>query len=321
MNINKRPLIYMMAILCISCANEDIQTSDSEYAKTEFWYQSERQYDTNKVDVIYFLSTEVLGATDEQGKVVWQSQLTTDDKTSMDGELRWVESNIFYSDFNMIAPYYHQFTFNAAWQLDKNSFDSIYHNVSSEACEAFDYYMKHKNNGRAYILAGFSQGAMLTLDILKHMTDEQYSRMIACYSIGYRLSADDLKHPHIKAAQGESDHGVVISFNSSQTREAIWPLVSEGAATCINPMNWKTDSTPASFTYDGTKNTVHVDTVTHTLLVDTDNPSYYYGYYDKATFFKDAGVSKDNLHHWDLMFYTRQLHDNSVNRAKTFKDK
>jgi len=314
-------LTFLSVMLCISCNKEEISTADSEYARTEMWYESESQRDTNKVDVLYFVATEVLGATDEKGGVVWQSQLTADDKTAMNEEMKYVEHNMFFSDFNLSAPYYHQFTFDAICKLDKKSMDSVYQQVSREACEAFDYYMKYKNNGRAYILAGFSQGAMLTLDILKHMTDEQYARMIACYTLGYRLSDEDLNHSHIKAAQGESDCGVVISFNSSQTKEAIWPLVSEGAATCINPVNWKTDATPATFTFDGTTNTVHVDTATHTLLVNTDNPSYFYKYYDWATFFEDAGVSRDNLHHWDLLFYTQQLHDNALNRANAFRKK
>lgn len=311
-------IICMLAILstlfCVSCNNGDI----SEYANADLWYQPENQYDTNKVDVIYFVSTNVLNTTDENGTEVWLSQLTSEDKGFMDEEFKWVESNIFHSDFNLIAPYYHQFTFNAICQLDRESFDSVYKQVSSEACEIFDYYMKYLNNGRSYILAGFSQGAMLAVDIMKHMTDEQYSRMIACYNIGYRLSAEDLKNPHVNAAQGEFDCGVAVSFNSSQTREAIWPLVSEGAATCINPVNWKTDSTPASFIYDSTNNTVHIDSYTHTLLVDTDNPSYFNNYYDLVPFYYDASVSRDNLHHWDLLFYKQQLHDNALNRANAF---
>jgi len=319
MKIKNRFLCCLLAVLsaaiCVSCHNGEV----SQYADAEFWYQAENQYDTSKVDVIYFVSTNVLCATDENGAQVWQSQLTSNDKAFMDDEFGWVESNIFHSDFNMIAPYYHQFTFDAVCQLDKASFNGVYQKVSSEACEAFDYYMKHMNNGRPYILTGFSQGAMLTVDVLKHMTDEQYSRMIACYCIGYRLSAEDLKDPHIKAAQGEFDCGVTVSFNSSQTKEAIWPLVNEGAVTSINPVNWKTDSTPATFSYDGTTNTLYLDTLSYTLLVATDTPSYYYKYYDRAPFYEAGGVSRDNLHHWDLLFYHQQLHDNALNRANSFR--
>lgn len=312
-------LAFLTGMLCMSCKDVNVPRADSDYSREDMWYQTETEFDTNKVDVLYFVSTDVLSAEDEDGNEVWQSQLTDDDKAAMDEELRFVERNIFCHDFNLSAPYYHQFTFNSVWKLDRKSFDDVFRQVSSEACEAFDYYMKNMNKGRAYILAGFSQGAMLTVDILKHMTDEQFSRMIACYTIGYRLTADDLKHPHIQPAQGEHDCGVVISFNSSQTRASIWPFVSEGAATCINPVNWKTDTTPATFTYDGTTNTVSADSVTHTLLIHTDTPSYFHNYYDQATFYQDAQVSTDNLHHWDLLFYTHPLHDNALNRSKAYK--
>ena len=58
--------------------------------------------------------------------------------------------------------------------------------------------MKNQNNGHRFILAGFSQGAMLTIDLLKHMTDEQFSRMVANYMLGYRLSEKDLQHSCLK---------------------------------------------------------------------------------------------------------------------------
>lgn len=279
------------------------------------WYQSETTSSSDKIDVIYFVSTEVLSAQDLRGSVSWQSQLIPSDLGAMREEMKYVEGNMFYEDFNFSAPYYHQFTFDAIWQLDRQDFQVVYDNVAREACEAFDYYMDNINNGRPFVLAGYSQGAMLTVDILKHMTDEQYSRMIACYTIGFRLSAEDLRHPHIKAATGETGRGVVISFNSVQTKDAIWPFLTEGAATCINPVNWKTDTTPATFTYDGTSNEVHVDAQSNVLLVKTDNPQYFYDYYGKAKFYGDAGVSRDNLHHWDLLFYTRMIHDNALKRA------
>ena len=268
------------------------------------------------VDVFYIVSTDVLSAKDADGNVSWRSLLSDEDRDAMGGEIAWVQRNMFHDDFRFIAPYYHQFTFDAISQLDSVSFSAVYRDVAAEVCDAFDHYMDNQNGGRPFILAGFSQGAMLTLDVLKHMSDEQFSRMVACYTLGYRLSAEDLAHPHVNAAAGASDTGVVISFNSSQTREAIWPFVSSGAATCINPINWMTDSTPAEFSFSETSNTVHVDPQTHTLLVETDSPEYFRSYYELAPFFQDAGVSTDNLHHWDLLFYASYIHDNAVLRSE-----
>lgn len=289
--------------------------SFGDAAESLSWYQARNTYDPEKIDVLYFVSTEVLSAKDSLGNVAWQSQLVPQDVEAMKQEIAWIENNMFYDNFNLSAPYYHQYTFDAIWQLDKNQFGDVYNNVASEAIQAFDYYMEHENKGRPFILAGYSQGAMITVDLLKHMTDEQYSRMIACYTIGYRLTANDLSHPHIKAATGEEDNGVVISFNSVQNTDAIWQFVADSAATCINPVNWKTDATPATFTFDGMKNEVRIDKQKNVLVVKTDTPSQYYDYYSKATFFANAGVSRDNLHHWDLLFYSNMIHDNALKRA------
>lgn len=315
-------LCLTVSVLALSsCRNGQSRPSDDQTTQSNpwdsdsLWYDSLNEYDTAKIDVLYFVSTEVLSAKDTAGQTLWQSLLVPEDLVNIDAEIKWVGKNMFYDDFNLLAPYYHQFTFDALRLLDHEQMADVYRKVADEACAAFDSYMSHSNHGRPFVLAGFSQGAMLTLDILKHMTEQQLSQMIACYTIGYRLSAEDLQHPNIQAATGERDRGVVISFNSTQTLEAIWSHVTAGAATCINPVNWCTDATPATFTFRGTNNEVHVDTVSNVLLVKTDNPSYYHRYYDKAPFFLEVGVHPDNLHHWDLLFYGSMIHDNALKRA------
>lgn len=304
-----------MAVVAV-CSCTSRKTS-SIWADQDMWYVPANEKNPDNIDVLYLVSTDVLSAIDENGETSWQSRLVPEDREAMKNELAWVESNIFSDGFNMAAPYYHQFTFDAISRLDTKEFSEVYSTVAKEVCDAFDYYMKYENKGRDFILAGFSQGAMLCLDLLRHMTDEQYSSMIACYTIGYRLSDSDLQHPHIKAAEKADDCGVVISFNSSMTRDAVWPLVSEGSVTCINPVNWTTDSTPAEFHFDGTTNTVSVDPETQILLVQTDKPEYFHDFYELAPFFLDAGVKQDNLHHWDLLFYSSQIHDNALLRAES----
>lgn len=310
-NVLVRLFLAIASFTIVSC----VQAS-SEWSEDSNWYKSENGFDSDKIDVFYLVSTEVISATDSKGKTVPRTLLTEEDLGAIQGEIAWVEKNMFYDDFNLIAPYYHQMSFNALTQMQGSDFSDVYNKVAKEVCEAFDFYMENQNGGRPFIIAGFSQGAMLSLDLLSHMSDEQYSRMIACYTLGYRLSAEDLEDQHIKAATSEGDTGVVISFNSTQTREAIWPLVSADAATCINPINWKTDDTPASFEFNETANTVHIDPQTNVLLVDTDDPDYYRSFYDLAPFFISAGVKQDNLHHWDLLFYARQIHDNALLRAE-----
>jgi len=82
-------LAVIAAILYTSCCKNETSGTSLEYSKAEMWYQSENQYDENKVDVIYFVSTDVLSAKDENGDVAWQSQLTKDDRASIDKEFKY----------------------------------------------------------------------------------------------------------------------------------------------------------------------------------------------------------------------------------------
>lgn len=322
----KKGILYLLIVFAgiaamTSCNNKNVASASTSYwSDSCSWYKPKAAYDSTKIDVIYFVSTAVLSAKDSAGNVSWQSFLTDDDMPAINGEIAWVEANMFANDFNFSSPYYHQYTFDAITKLPADSFAVVYKKVVDDACEAFDYYFEHVNHGRPFVIAGFSQGAMITLDVVKHMNKEQLGKMIAAYSIGYRLSKEDLEHPNIVAANGETDTGVVVSFNSVQAKDATWAFVSEGAATAINPINWRTDATPASFTFewgdDKINNVAKVDTNLNVIMVETDNPSYYQKWMEAATPFMEAGVSKNNLHHWDLLFYASRIHDNALKRAK-----
>lgn len=290
------------------------QDTSSFWEKSDSWYLDTLSTDSNQIDVFYLISTDVVSAKDSCGQEVWRSTLSKEDRAAMEKEMSYVRNKLFYGDFNFFSPYYHQFTFDVILQPD-DTLNTVRQDVAEEVCEAFDYYMKHWNNGRRFVLAGFSQGAMHMLDLLRHMSDEQFSRMVAAYEIGYRLSEADLQHPHIRPALGETDSQVVVSFNSVLSPQGIWPLVSEGAVTCINPVNWKTDATPASFSYRELPGEVRVDTTLHVLLVDIE-PESFHTWMDNPVF-KSAGVSQDCLHHWDLLFYTDFIHDNALKRAQS----
>ena len=72
---------------------------------------------------------------------------------------------------------------------------------------------------------------------------------------------EPLNDPHIKPATGEFDKGVTISYNSAAGKEDIWEVILANTHYCINPVNWKTDDTPATFKYDGMELTNHIDRI------------------------------------------------------------
>ena len=115
----------------------------------------------------------------------------------------------------------------------------------ADVCAAFDHFQAQRDKTRPLIIAGFSQGGLAVVELLKHIDDETYNQLAAAYVLGYKVTPDDtLQTNHIKAAKGESDTGVTICYNTVKDLKYIQPVI---AATCmgINPVNWRTDDTPA----------------------------------------------------------------------------
>ena len=290
------------------------RTQPAQLGSTEWYIGSTKG---KEADLLYYISTEVAASRDSLGNISLQALITPQEKRYMDEEIAFVERTIAGNDFNFYAPYYHQYTFEAIglkMSGDSARFAQVEENVKREAIEAFRYYMKNYNGGRDFILAGFSQGAQLSIEIVKAMREEELSKMAAAYIIGYRLTAEDLSHPNIKAAEDETSRGVCISFNSALSEKGIWEMTSGGAATCINPLNWHRDTTAAVLEYNGLKGKVRVDTKNNVLMVEIDK-SPFHKWMEEHPLFGKAGMDKECLHHWDLLFYTESLKKNAAKRA------
>ncbi len=313
--MKKTLLLIFCLVACLDMAQAD--NEGSYWAADSAWYRAQDTISAGKIDLLYLVSTNIISATNYSGEKVYRATLKPEDKKVLDLELAYVERNIGKGDFNYIAPYYHQFTFDAI-SLPNYEFEAEYQQVVQEVCEAFDYYMKHINHGRQYALVGFSQGGMLVLDLLKRMTDEEYGRMVAAYALGYRISKEDMRWKHIVPATDEYTRGVTVSFNSALNDSAVWRVVAGDAATAINPVNWTTDSTSATFAYEGYQHKVHLDPTTHLLIVETPLADKYRSW-NTNPIFQSAHVPIDCLHHWDLLFYTDFIHDNI--KKRTFKGK
>jgi hypothetical protein len=159
-----------------------------------------------------------------------------------------------YSPYaNLFAPFYRQQS--AATQSmeanngGKDAFaDPLFLTGYGDVEQAFDYYLEHLNPDRPFIIAGHSQGSMVVIHLLRNRFNdpELQKRMIAAYPIGYTVKTEDLKnYPWMKLAQGETDTGVIITFNT-EGKDADGSPVLLTDAVAVNPLNWKTDGTPAS---------------------------------------------------------------------------
>lgn len=313
-------LIAAVMLLMSCCPKHEIAGTVPE------WYSGSNVVDTagmvimdsldkDKIDLLYLVSTEVIDAKTTNGMTSYQSLLTTADRTAIDQELAFIQSEIGRGDFNFLAPYYHQYTFKSI-TLTEERFDSVYQHVTKEVCDIFDYYIAHINNGRRFAIVGFSQGAMLITDLLKHSTKEQLQNMVGAYLLGYGLSAEDIKHENITPATDATGFGHVVSFNSVLTKDATWPFVYNDAATVINPISWQTTTAPTTFVFQGDTISVAIDKDINELMVTVPDKTPYHDFMNANPAFKMANVSPDCLHHWDLLYYTKQIHDNILLRGK-----
>ena len=285
-----------------------------DYSSSENWYQT--GYDPDNIDVFYILWTVIFNSTDEYGIPILNSSLSAGDRAIFDGAFAFSQEIMFDSEtFNFIAPYYRQLTMTS-FSTPGLMFLSATATASRDICDAFDYYMEHQNNGRPFIIAGFSQGGLMTKVLLKHMTDEQYSRMIAAYSMGFQVTPDELTDPHINAAQGEDDLGVIISYNSVASTKAIWSQVAGDSGACINPVNWSTGSEETELVTEfGDTAQIHVDQNRQVLIIEgLDNEKYGGQNYDGTVY----PMPKGNYHMWEMRFYADKIRDNAIHRAELF---
>ena len=161
------------------------------------------------------------------------------------------QATAFETVGNIYAPYYRQEDAVYASTLSSAEQDKVVGGIPKlDAFAAFDYYIKHYNNGRPFILAGHSQGSNLLIYLLSEYMKENpqvYDRMIAAYVIGYSVTDAYLaKNPHLKFAAGADDTGVTISYNTEAPTVLAPgnPVVLPGAL-AINPITWTREETLA----------------------------------------------------------------------------
>lgn len=162
------------------------------------------------------------------------------------------EKGIYAGSCRLYSPYYRQMSINA-YTLSAEDFDKAMKNAYLDVSAAFRYYLDHENNGRPIVLAGFSQGAEMCIELLKEYFGNTTEgrrlakQLAAVYAIGWRITDKDIKeYPQIVPAKGESDLGSVICYECEDGTVTGSIIIPEGVKTySINPLNWKTDGTKA----------------------------------------------------------------------------
>ena len=222
-------------------------TSDTDYSNPRNWLALPSSND-KAVDVFYIYPTAYVAG--PNGPII----STIDDPTMVAGAQGSLgeQATAFGAIGNIYAPYYRQT--DASYALSLPTIDAVYNVVggipAADVTAAFDYYIRHFNHGRPFILASHSQGsAVAALLLQNYMRDNPtvYARMVAAYAIGWSFTQDYFdRNPHLRFAPGPDDTGVIISYNTQGPGfTGKNPVVFPGAM-AINPIAWTRTQGPAT---------------------------------------------------------------------------
>lgn len=292
----------------------DALPNEPDYSDSTQWYMNDRG---GLADLFYIISTETGDYTRSEGALCHYADTYNDSvRGPLRGEMTGVD-HLLSGNLNYYSPYYRQCS------LQSYASDSLTQArmplPTGDVRRAFNYYLEHLNQGRPFILAGYSQGAIILLELLKEIDDSAINRMIAAYVIGATVSDDDARHPHIMAARRADDTGVTICYNSVRDAGCALPHF-EYSAMAINPVNWRTDDTPATLTTEPSPHipadrqqkdrlTVRLDPTTRLLFVD--------GY--TGTDYVLPLIGKEGCYHSrEVWLYREQLRLNMALRADSF---
>ena len=307
----------MVCGLLTACNRQSSATADAQefvpkapdYADSTMWITEDRDPERTGADVFYVVSTWEEDWKTEDSIVshyadVWNATHREHMASEINRAAAYMApGNRFY------APYYRHTTIDAWVTQNEDTINRRIALAMNDVCEAFDCFEQKRDKSRPLIIAGFSQGGRAVVELLKHISDETYKQLAAAYILGYKVTPEDTaKCRHVRPALGEKDTGVTICYNTVKDVQYAKPVI---AASCIaiNPVNWRTDATPA---------TLH-DTITvtlspehHVLVVKGYSGSEYEPYKDL--------INVGDIHSCEPWLYSDCLRKNIAVRAKAWRD-
>jgi len=237
----------------------------------------------------------------------------------------------------LYAPFVRQADYLTALETDFTADlgDTLLRYGIEDTKTAFRYFMDYFHQpGMPYILVGHSQGASDLYELLRTTPEiAPESGFAAAYLAGLpkKTAAEidrDFEGRGIRRAKGEADSGVILVWNTVSA-DAGDNIFTTPGGSVINPVNWKTDGTPAdlsgaqdtAYYYVSEKEpagtfkaslmgSVRAEPARGALIVDLPGDSQY-----------DASgqMGEGIFHANDIFFFAGYLRDNMVRRAAAWR--
>jgi len=188
-----------------------------------------------KVDVFFVYPTLYYVGNSWNADVYDKKLNSTLDKTTISQQ-----ASVFNGSCRVFVPYYRQailYAFRDKKNNGKKALDLAYFDVR----RAFIYYMQNYNKGRPIIIAGHSQGTLMTYRLIKEFFDTTAlkQKLVAAYLIGFKVVKDSLKV--LKPSDSATQTCCYICWNTIKQGN-MGNIAKFFSGVCVNPLTWKRDT-------------------------------------------------------------------------------
>ncbi|HSN08539.1 MAG TPA: DUF3089 domain-containing protein, partial [Hanamia sp.] len=156
------------------------------------------------------------------------------------------QASVFNKYCRVFAPRYRQANLDAFYTKNKDSADAALNLAYQDVKKAFEYYLKHYNNGRPIIIASHSQGTWHAGRLLKEFFEGKplEKQLVCAYIIGLPVFTDYFTE--LKPCEDSISTGCFVSWRTfEQGYEAPYVEKETQKAYVINPLTWTRDSSLA----------------------------------------------------------------------------
>jgi hypothetical protein len=278
---------------------------------------------TAAADVFFIYPT--IYTDNPDGRFPWNASVT-DSKLNekiLESTIRQ-QASIFNAAGKVYAPFYRQAHISAYYTADTSASQSAFDIAYADVLAAFEYYLKHYNQGRPFIIASHSQGTTHAKRLLAERIDGQPIQQwfVAAYLVGIPVQPDAYKY--IPVCEDSKAIGCFVSWRTWQRPATPWsaaggtsstPLLPQAAV--VNPLNWTTNTTkvPASLNKGGTLRRFKlIDELTGAQVHDGIL------WIDKPDFFGSAFIRIDNWHIADYNLFYENVRLNALERVQAYID-
>ena len=226
-------LFFLFILSCSSCFTpikafeNDKVTATPDYSKEKYWAALPTKKDSAdaipyhsdlkdgqvnaKADVFFIYPTIYITGRNWNADVNNKRLNRRIDKTTIR-----LQASAFNGSCKVYAPRYRQAvlaSFRNGSENGKKALDFAYQDVKT----AFDYYLKHYNNGRPFIIASHSQGTWHASCLLHEYFEKDSllrKKLVAAYLIGGWIRKNEFKD--IPVCDSATQTGCVICWNSRE---------------------------------------------------------------------------------------------------------